>query len=181
MELTNPINILNLVSGYTNEKISDNFATMYGLGDDLSSALLKMEKNGPVPTVGLIKKIPLLGWIHDISNIPFMVFITFLDPHPETAGRVANQIKYLKNELKKHDLDPKTKREIQSDLDKLEKTVNEQIRKVEPYRGTAVGDAYRLFVFDSLGGDIRDMNKSNPDDDTYNRKFDNMINSIEMR
>lgn len=70
--------------GYRGEKIADNFATAYGYGPELSSALMKMEMNmgSNLPIYGTVQSIPFIGqFVRGGMGIGMLVGSLF-DPHP---------------------------------------------------------------------------------------------------
>lgn len=87
--------------GYRGEKIADNFATVYGYGPELSSALMKLEMDtgSNLPMYGTAKSIPFIGqFIRGGVGVSMMVGSLF-DPHPNTVERCLDQVRYLKKEL----------------------------------------------------------------------------------
>lgn len=173
--------LLFYVSGYKNEKIADNFPTMYGLGPDLSSALVKIERVGPTKSTQLVKETPVIGWIYDILMMPLTIIGTVLDVHPETTARVINQQKYLKEELKKSNLDPKMKAELSKNLAESDKVIAD-MKKLNITNGTLVGDMYAFIMADLFGGDVRQAlsDIAQQPKDKYNKKFDDVINNAKI-
>ena len=122
-------------SGLHNEKIADNFATSYGYGAELSSALSKveLEPNGVIEQ-RIQKDCPLVGAIAKAPMELLIFTLTLLDVHPSAGMRVENQLETLKYELKNSkDLDPKVKKDIQDQIksiENLEKKMLEQKSKM---------------------------------------------------
>lgn len=116
------MNLLMHFSGKHNERIADNFATSYGYGAELSSALSKMElePNGMIEKE-VQKYCPLLGAIVSTPLELLRFTLMILDVHPFAGERVKNQLDTLKYELKNaKNLDPKVKKDIQDQIKSIE-------------------------------------------------------------
>jgi len=129
--LMKPEQLISLISfgnifGYTDEKYSDSFATAYGYGPALSTALNKFEKMEGVGMNKLINSIPVLNWYNDFNKVLFRILIGAFDPHPHTSARIAAQLHKLKKEINDPNLDPRVKKEIQKDIDVLEDFINNE-------------------------------------------------------
>ena len=99
-----PLKILSTYLGYNGEKVSDNFATIYGYGSELGSALTKMTfSSGGSITNGVIEKMPLISNFYKLMILPMEVILTGFDCHPNTPSRIDQQIKYLQKEVEKND------------------------------------------------------------------------------
>ena len=128
--LYNPVSFLFglilLPSKYRNERFADNFATMYGYGPETVSLQTKLD--GKEKESGLvmknIDKIPLISTIiHTNELVPIMILTAF-DEHPEGIDRCMDQLKLLKRELAKEDLDPKMKKVIAADIKVCEQQID---------------------------------------------------------
>ena len=122
-----PLDHLLLKANYTSEESADNFATMYGYGADLSTALLKLgTKDGNTSSflMGKFDKIPILSTIMHFNEMPVFILLGIIDAHPHNVNRVKDQIEMLKSELKKEDLDPKMVKYIKSDIELCEEALN---------------------------------------------------------
>ena len=158
-----PALILHTFYGYADEKFADKFATEYGYGPDLHSA---MEKVGPgQPNYGLTSQdwmeehAPFVSACYGTIIFPIALIMTGLDPHPVPMERLASSIRVLKHELKDcHD--PKAKKRIQGDINKLESQINEyytlrgKVAK-KGFDGNTVARLYYSVLFEGIGGDFR--------------------------
>lgn len=178
----NNITISNFFStffNYNNEKIADNFATMYGYGADVSSALAKMEySDGGRFVSKAVNTIPLFSALYNLAWLPVEIVSTGFNCHPSTPARMKNQLKYLKAEINKDDLDPKLKIRLQDDIDKLNETVDNNLftykqKKLldhikDPYLFNRV---YACFMYTLFGGDLREVLSTS----NNNKKIDTAI------
>ncbi len=113
--------------GYRNEKIADRFATMYGYGPELTSALMKMETKDTV----IERMCPFLANMAKL--VPFFLHIVLgvFDPHPKTSERLMDQIRALEHEVKNSNVDPKLKKELQRQIDEIYKQRDKLIHDVD--------------------------------------------------
>ena len=116
--------------GRSQEYLSDSFATMYGYGPDASSFLLKIEYSSKASgsMVNHIRsKIPVIGALHQTLNIPILLLADSMNTHPSTPARIDKILNELKQELKESDLDPKTKKAVESNIKDLERIKKETL------------------------------------------------------
>lgn len=107
-------------TAYRNEKIADRFATMYGYGPELSSALSKLETVGSGITIKQqMDEVPVIGFIFNLVPTFAKICITPFDEHPMWSERLEDQIRALEYELKKADLDSKMKKEIEFEVKQI--------------------------------------------------------------
>lgn len=178
----NPIALLKLISGFKNEKIADNFPTMYGLGPDLGTALDKLEQT-PLTRNSIANfaaTTPVLSHISDLMNLP-VSFITYLfNEHPYNASRIKNQMRYLKAEIKKEDIDPKMKKDLQDQIDQIDNYMTDIMTKVEATDPKICLRIYKLVMLKIFDGDVRQaIANIIDDDDKYNKKYDNLYNRVQ--
>lgn len=104
---------------YDSEKYSDAFATSYGYGTELSTALEKISHltlpNVANPSIGLV-----LDFLVAIYKIPLSFILALLDEHPENNARLVNDIKYMEAAGEKI-TDPKLKKEYVATMTKMNK------------------------------------------------------------
>lgn len=107
--------------GYRKEVIADNFVTMYGYSVELSSALQKAEINrlNDIEVVKVFDKIGL-GMIPRTLYSAVTLSASMMDVHPNTIVREMDQVKYLKEELKRSDLSKPCKDEIMKQVNEIE-------------------------------------------------------------
>lgn len=156
--MKNPLEIFMLIGGYQDERIADNFATMYGLGPDLTSAFKKMDDlESGIDTQRVIRNIPLIGHLHDLIMIPFMSLLSLLDPHPMKPARLRNQLMLMKKEIDKEKIDPKLKKELQANIDVIEKQIQDNYDSFKPYEGKAISKVFGTILYILVKGDIREI------------------------
>ena len=110
------------------ELLSDSFATMYGLGPDLSSFLSKLtydpSASGSIIAT-MISKIPVIGAAYNLIDLPFILISHFIDAHPSLIARLDSMLNELNTELKDPALSPKMKEAIKENIKEVEKIKEE--------------------------------------------------------
>lgn len=109
-------------AGYNNEKFADNFAVSYGYGKGIANFLNQPEKIGMNE---ISSKIPLLRVIDYIGKMSSETLLAFSDPHPASCKRVKDTKEKLEFELKNTKLSPSHRREIEYELEKVNKLIDE--------------------------------------------------------
>lgn len=160
-KVTNPILLVKLILGYKDEKLSDNFATMYTYGADLSSALIKMEEEGHGYKVSkfINTKTGLLGSYYNLMTLIIEILLTPFDEHPTTIARVNNQLIYMEKELNKKDIDRNIKKKLEKDIASCQASVDKLTRIENSVFDDPkyISRAYNLFMYNFCGGDIREL------------------------
>lgn len=160
-----PLSILSVYLGYNGERISDNFATVYGYGPQLSNALSKMEfsDNGSISNK-IIERVPLINNTYKLMALPIEIITTGFDCHPNTPSRINQQILYLQKEIQKDNLDPYVKECIIKDIKELQKGLEDNMfSPTQDKIKNKLGDPYiisRIYctiMYKLVGGDIRDL------------------------
>lgn len=133
----NPINRIGKAARYRNERIADNFASMYGYGAELNSALYKMtdiaSRNADKNKEKKLH-IPILSDIYELNNTAAYVLLTSMDEHPGNKQRFEDQVALIERELNKEDIDPKMKKILNDDLKACKKTLadlDKQVAKIK--------------------------------------------------
>lgn len=140
---------------YLDENIADNFATMYGFGPELSSALTKMQMNTTMVKEKL-HEIPLFGVIYTLTDIPMEFVNQIFDEHPTMSTRRKSQYNYLIRELDKEGCPPKLKNEIKKEIDRMEKMFYEIEHVKGKYGGRTLNGVFnRLLDRLKKGDDLR--------------------------
>ena len=106
------------------EYLSDSFATMYGLGPEISSFLAKIEYNPAASGSNIeyiLSNIPIIGAVKESIKIPVLMIMQGISNHPSTPARMDKIIIELNKELKDSDLNPKAKEAIKKNINDLEK------------------------------------------------------------
>lgn len=163
--------------GYSNEKFADTFATMYGFGADLSSALSKME-HSVEKYYG--NKAP--GNISCAIKVFFMMRKTIsaykkgtLDEHPDTLARIQSSIEYLEREVRNETIDPKLKIELQKQIEFNKQLIRDFIEYTSDEDGYRAYRMYYAKLYEKYGGDIRE---DDFDNDAFFEYIDDRIGSI---
>lgn len=122
-KLRNPVGLILLPFNYKNERLADNFATMYGYGAATMSVQRKFSFEGADynTVMGKVNKIPVLSTLIHLNNLPAEIVISAFDEHPSGVIRAKDQLDLLKYEASKSDLDPKMKKCILNDIKECEK------------------------------------------------------------
>lgn len=113
--------------GYDAEKYADAFASSYGYGAELSSALVKLDHiTSPiVPQNSTIQTAADL--MYSMATLPMYLISTFTDEHPTTQQRLKNQIKYMEQAASSIK-NPKLRKEYLRDINSLY-TLRDQVVK----------------------------------------------------
>lgn len=172
--IKNPSSIVITLFGYNEEKVSDEFATMYGYGADLSSALDKFGSLGGGSVVlGTLNDTPIIGHLYGLFRLPIQIVGTIFDPHPETSSRINAQLVMLEKELRKQDIDPKIKKQIQDDIYETRKILNRCTDMVPIEDPQFFQQIYAYTMYKLCDGDIRELfmkvNNTKAIDNSYNR------------
>ena len=96
-------------TGYTNEKFSDDFATVYGYGADMNRLLLRLHVPEDNDERSFVQS------IGEIGSTLIMLPIHVLDVHPFIGARLSNAEQRLRKELSATK-NPKMKKIIERDL-----------------------------------------------------------------
>jgi hypothetical protein len=153
-----------------NEVIADKFAGIYGYGPEQGSALLKMDSQiskaedivNSIPGIGIKANKAYNDAIKDIYNY---------DCHPHVIQRINEEIKTLRYELQKSDLDPKLVKAMNEQLDQLEALKNEATKIVDSSRDNERARAtFYKYVNDKDPNAIDDAIE-----EAINIAFDNVI------
>lgn len=146
-----PVEIIRGILKYDAEKYSDAFATSYGYGAELSSALSKMNHLRFDYGIGTYTS-DISDFFYWIVRFPLTCLYFFTDVHPNADGRLLNDIKYMKAAGEKI-TDKKQRAEFDREMNKMLALRDE----MKNYRGTNVfrtTSAFRAFIQDLL--DISD-------------------------
>lgn len=157
-------------SARAQEYLSDSFATMYGLGPEISSFLTKIEYN-PSASGSYIEKMisttPIIGAMNEAIKIPILMIMHGSSVHPSTPARMDKIISELNKELNNSDLNPKTKVEIKKHINEIENIKDEFLNttKNQKYDAEMVKRAWMSYV--STSGEVYDS------DEQYYTDLDN--------
>lgn len=113
--------------GRSMERLSDDFATMYGFSSALGTALVKMENPD---NQGLYMKIshhiPVIGLIMKKTDALAMELNGLVGSHPSSPDRMLSILESMKTDLKTDkDMPEKVKKELRANIKKMEDTIND--------------------------------------------------------
>lgn len=182
LAMINPVNTAVSTLYYHDEKFADRFAAMYGYGEELSSALFKIQEinvdreNG---TTHYISAVPIIGHAYALAllTLRFAIF-PFIDPHPQDVARAMSMVKMFEHDLDDPSISPKLKKQIHADLDKVKKLIKDKSEyKDNESAGIGIVRMYNNFLLKIFpDGDIRNVL------DNYifksNDRINNTFNSI---
>lgn len=160
-------NVSNKYYSYTNEKFADSFASMYGYGADVQTALQKMsnlyEKFYPeaYPKKNPGKLSIILGMGNLSLNNTLAILLNVKDEHPDGLTRIKTQIDFLNNELKNTELDPKMKMDLMKQLEEQKKLIDDYLTIA---RNPETRDIYKMYyakLYEKYGGDVREKHTDN--------------------
>lgn len=147
----NPVTLLTGVAG---ENIADSFATMYGYGPAITSALYKARQAKGL--YGLpyeaIDRIPILKEIIYIKDVPFILISGAFDEHPSEYQRADTAVDSLKHDLES--ADPKFRKAIMKDIDAIQqntKDMEDKIKKLSPEQRNVFENLIDYTVYKTVG------------------------------
>ena len=148
----NPISLVNTIFGYKDEKSADSFATMYGYGADLSSALQKLELSKDRGEV-------ITNKVVDIMLLPCIILSLALDEHPDCITRAKNQLDYLEKEYDDID-DKETKAEIKGQINSIKKELDKTGKILDNFKNKDIDKMrymYCLIISKLYKIDVREL------------------------
>lgn len=178
--------ISNLMSGgIKDEQIADSFPGMYGLGVECSTALAKLENQNPNKIIDAIHNTPVIGHLANFMCFPAIFTATLFDEHPQLASRFKGEISVLKQELKNENLDPRIKKEIQTQIDEINKAFDKFVRTKDDAESKNdpqyLRKKYQTWLFDKKNGDIRSgFYPNNKTSKQVDKAFVNALESVKF-
>ena len=150
-----PLKAAEIMTGYSGEVFADSFATAYGYGPALSSALVKMDINKDYDYNFLLDDKCPLHVVYDLSITAGEIIdnVLNLDPHPATQKRILNQLKKLESEANSSELPPDVKKIILEDIKRQTKMYKNYLNTEDGKNKFAVLAMWRIFN-DKLGGNL---------------------------
>lgn len=129
---TIPVRMVRAIFHYDSEKYSDAFATSYGYGTELSTAL---EKFDHIKIKGVTEKAGngtqnVLDFLKFLYQFPIDILLYFIDEHPNSEGRLKNDIDFMEEAGKKI-TDPRLQKEFDIEMKKMY-ALRDEVKK---YRG----------------------------------------------
>lgn len=109
---------------YGDEKGADSFATKYGYGPDLISALKKFEMAENSVYGKLVQTSPFIEVTADIISLQDEIFSCMaFDPHPSNYQRAQSTLKKLKKDYDNGDFPPEMKKDLERQITEMEETI----------------------------------------------------------
>lgn len=100
--------------GVGDEVFADSFATAYGYGPELASALAKIEDDESLVNIGSKSKLGSVSYL--ISTFP-NILAYFMDVHPENQARIKRQLVDLAKLMNDPNTPPTTKKLVERDYE----------------------------------------------------------------
>lgn len=164
--------------GRSIERLADDFAKIYGYGNELATGLMKLnvESYGMYTFDFVMKNKTLKNWFDRQNDLSSQCSEKF-DVHPASVDRILSIKKAMEDDLKaSKDLDPRIKKELQQNLDDMNDIVenlkkSKSIMEKDPntYRRT------RAHLQAQKGFKLSKFEKKALDTDTLNKDFDNRL------
>lgn len=142
-------------AGYGAERFSDSFATSYGYGVPLNSALGKLDRfyNEGTFYGAVINNIPVVNCMYSFAFIFNNICTSIMGVHPDNGIRMKSTINKLKRDLNDPSVDKQLKKVIIKDLETLEQMYDDYLNvKDMPEYKTCVLVAYRKMCNKLFGG-----------------------------
>lgn len=117
--------------GVGKEHLSDNFASMYGYGNELIIALEKMNMKSKSAAMRGAMKIPALNTIIDTLDYPGILLLSLLDPHPQNVTRAKFMIESAEKELDNELNNPRLKKELKFQLQQMKESQEKYYETIE--------------------------------------------------
>ena len=148
-----------LLGGYRDEQFADSFPGLYGLGPEQASSLEKFGKGSGSLGQNIIMDTPFIGHLYSIITMPSYILQSVFECHPSVPARVKEEIDLLKNELDKNNLDPKLKKDLKNQIQRMEddfdKTIRVKNSLEESFDPHILQRLYDTWLYDKNGGDLR--------------------------
>lgn len=149
---------------YTNEKFADTFAAMFGYSEELHRCLMKMTNKLYGEYYGVQQYPPFIEYT-EAYLLYFNDFLNYVlnvqDEHPGDLARIKTSVDYLKREISKEGLDPKIKKELVSELNKLNKLIDDYINFPKDQDSMRIIRIYYTLLYKNFGGDRREQDTDN--------------------
>lgn len=155
------------------ERLSDDFATMYGFGPAISTALVKMESpDNQGAFMKVTHSIPVIKTIFQKQDAMATELVALMGAHPSTSDRILSILDSMENDVTKDkSLSPKIKKELKANI-KKQKELIDDIKRDEPT--IAKNKNEYLMILNRLGlesGNSEDFLEKKYTDPDQLRKF----------
>lgn len=149
---------------YTNEKFADTFAAMYGYGEECHSGDIKIfnvitKEFYGVKTYSHLAEIVKMYKMYSEDFLAYILGIQ--DPHPAELARIKTTADYLKRELAKEGLDPKMKKEMMDQLNKVYDLIEAYKNFPKDQDSMRILRLYHIKLYEKFGGDRRERDTDN--------------------
>lgn len=114
---------------YDSEKYSDSFATAYGYGPELSTALAKLNRIRFKLTAKNKSADQLINFLYGMCNLPLNMLLCLTDEHPGHQARLMNNIKYLEACGKNID-NPVVRKQYEQDIKRIH-ALRDDVKKLK--------------------------------------------------
>ena len=145
--------------GYDDERFADSFATMYGYGPEMQTALEKLHdrKYSVYAMDKFISESPLIANYIDLFKLPVLFIIYAFDEHPELPARMKNACTQIEYDLKNHHFRPAMKARIKHDLKVMQANLAkyEKINTDVTENPKAIRDMYYQWLLENFDGDLK--------------------------
>ena len=173
------------------ERLSDDFATMYGFGPQLSTGLIKMENpDNQGSFMKFMNSIPLLGKLNKYTDAMRVEDNGLMNAHPSTPDRILSILGAMESDIKKDkDIPDKVKKELNANIKKqkeLIKDIKEENGKIQPNRNEYLQALTILGLNNGNSEDFLEKRYTNRDklkkfyDDRKIRKEQRLIEQAEL-
>lgn len=168
--------------GYTDEQYADSFATMYGYGPALSSALEKITigDQGMLANM-MLEQVPFLANYVELMRMPFNILLSMCDEHPELVARMNNCLRQMEEDANNRSYSPKMKKRLKQDIVALRKALSVYEASSKKYNDTST-DPYAVRrnwqkTLNTMfsGGDIRHRVYTRSSPKEINRRFKELL------
>ena len=147
------------LTGYDDERFADSFATMYGYGPEIQTALEKVHdrKTSVYEADKFINSSPLLANYIDLFKLPVLFIIYAFDEHPELPARMKNACTQIEYDLKNHHFRPAMKARIKHDLKVMQANLAkyEKINTDVTENPKAIKELYYQWLLENFDGDLK--------------------------
>ena len=147
------------LTGYDDERFADSFATMYGYGPEMQTALEKLHdrKYSVYAMDKFISESPLIANYIDLFKLPVLFIIYAFDEHPELPARMKNACTQIEYDLKNHHYRPAMKARIKHDLKVMQANLAkyEKINTDVTENPKAIREMYYQWLLENFDGDLK--------------------------
>jgi DNA-binding ferritin-like protein (Dps family) len=168
--------------GYADEKFADSFPRMYGYGEELVSALGKLENQPDSVADYAMSSNPIgrgLQAAYSVYLLPYAMISYALDPHPMNIDRAQYLVKDLKDELNdpNNHLSPATKKQMMKDAEDIQKAYDEYMDNMMTLKGINKNMGFNIYqqvLTRIFGGSLKGKVVAKNVNTDINRFFDDI-------